>query len=539
MASRPWLRSAVLLIVLATSGIYDTGNLLLSRGQASVNVTAECLSQFSWMNNGMNQSPCVVAAWEQEACGSNTWNIPALGSKLKYDPPNATTKNPCTCSWATYNLISACTVCQNSDNFVSWGTWLDNCDASYVSNTTYFPYDKDDRLPNETAIPFWAATNPITWDSAKFNATQAQAIQNQGHADLNGAPVPTATSSPKKSDTGAIVGGVVGGLAVIALTVFVITCGVLRRRKRFQPQKPYTNGPSRPNMGHTHALSDSSQRFLEPNGHRFPPGLEMSSVAQPHMTNGMLPLSYSIQSLSSSGQQPPAPPGPQMPGAMMPNTTRPAISPGAGIVTHSRTSPTQGHIPSASFQSLGGVMSPTEFNAQRGNHPRPTGQTGLEDVISPFISSQTSVQPTSHKAGSPNTSHDFSEGLPLTPSSPPSSSANAQRFRMNPPAYSAAPGLGAAQPVVPTRGDQKYEYDANYNHSRSNANMEHANLDGTAIETGRATYGSSLFQPTSMDTDTRWGGSTVAAGDSEFEGTVVAEDDRDARKQRRQRVSAS
>jgi hypothetical protein len=104
-------------------------------------------------------------------------------------------------SWASYNLLAGCTVCQNSTLFVtyvsfcnsefvilnishlfSWGTWQMDC-GDNVSTTTLVlkvslgsllthglglvifhltegrRYHQTATLSNETAIPFWAATN--------------------------------------------------------------------------------------------------------------------------------------------------------------------------------------------------------------------------------------------------------------------------------------------------------------------------------------------------------------------------------------------
>ncbi|KIM71923.1 hypothetical protein PILCRDRAFT_489302 [Piloderma croceum F 1598] len=160
-----WARSAAPLMAAMsayarTSLLSGPGGTLHTRGQPSISVNASCLSEFSWMNNGKGQSPCVVAAWEEEPCASSTWNIVALPPGFQYDPPNSTEANPCSCSWATYNLFAACTVCQSSTDFVSWGDWQYNC-GEFVSDTTYFPSDKNFTLPSETSIPFWAGTNHV------------------------------------------------------------------------------------------------------------------------------------------------------------------------------------------------------------------------------------------------------------------------------------------------------------------------------------------------------------------------------------------
>lgn len=45
-------------------------NNLVARG--SVQVQAVCESDYSWMENTKGQSPCVVAAWVEEACASSS-----------------------------------------------------------------------------------------------------------------------------------------------------------------------------------------------------------------------------------------------------------------------------------------------------------------------------------------------------------------------------------------------------------------------------------------------------------------------------------
>jgi len=512
-----WLRSGTLLMVaistyVRASLVSNHASSLLTRSQPSVIVNATCFSEYSWMNNGKGQSPCVVAAWEQEPCASTPWTINALTSyDSRYLPPNTTTATACTCSWAAYNLLSACTVCQNSDDFLPWGEWHKSC-GSYVSNTTYFPSDQDITLPSETAIPYWAGTNPETWNNAVFDEQQAQAIHNQEHADLTGAPIP-ATSS-KKSNKGAIVGGAVGGVALVLLAVAFFIWGVVQKRKRLrqQRQKTYPGGPDRPDMQHMRSMSDSSQKYLDPNGYGMPPGLQISPLMLP-MTNGAQPMSHPLQNLSSPVAQSislPMPPVPQMNGMVQ----VPGAFPTGGIVTHApapSTSPVQRHMPSASTQSIGGVMSSVVHAPPGSGAPAVAPPTNPEDIISPFITPPTSPQPTSRKGA-----YDFSDEDPPSSSKSPASSVSAQRTRMNPPAYTSAPVSGEVRAVAPTPSDQKYEY-------RGGVSPEN-NQDGTGVGTGVATYGSPLEAKPPM----RWGGSTATAT-SDAEGTVVSEYSNDSK----------
>lgn len=68
-----------------------------------------------------------------------------------------------------------------------------------------------------------------TWTNQKFNAADAKTIYEASHPDL-----PTATSQPSpstSSPTGAIVGGVIGGLFIIGCFVTLSFC-ILRRRAK-------------------------------------------------------------------------------------------------------------------------------------------------------------------------------------------------------------------------------------------------------------------------------------------------------------------
>ncbi|KAJ3753240.1 hypothetical protein EV360DRAFT_2886, partial [Lentinula raphanica] len=74
---------------------------------------ATCEDGFDWANNAAGVSPCVMAA-ATFACNTAGHNVPPLTPGAHYDPPNLAnnTVNVCQCSWAAYNLISMCTLCQ-------------------------------------------------------------------------------------------------------------------------------------------------------------------------------------------------------------------------------------------------------------------------------------------------------------------------------------------------------------------------------------------------------------------------------------------
>lgn len=344
-----------------------------------------------------------------------------------------------------------------------------------------------------------------------------------------------------KTPIGAIVGGVIGGLALILIAVIFFTCTVMRRRKRLQP-KTFPGDPIRPNMQHMRSMSDMSSNYLDPNGNSMMPHGQpiapvpmmasvphalMSPSMQTVSTTAMQPMSPTMMSIAPQGQA--VSQIPNLGTAVAPIS---ANIPIGGVVTRQPLSPTSptssGHIPSASVQSLGGVLSTMGTTARN-------PQAGLEDVISPF-SAQPSPRTLDRKGtmgsrASPVSSVAVSDDdLPTSPS----------RARMNPPAYTAEPGSGEVQTVAPSAtedapGQRKHEYGTNFDDSRSWGAIpeENENMDGTGVGTGTgtgtgfATHGSPL-EVTPPRGDSRWGDSTVAGStiaSSEHEGTAVDEEE--------------
>ena len=113
--------------------------------------SAICLPGYSWMDNSRDVPPCYLASVVEGSCGGIgesgpisasqdsssgilDYLVPPLDSNHHYTPPNSTMANLCTwcvhlepavshrlmltlyiplsSSWATYNLLSACTLCQ-------------------------------------------------------------------------------------------------------------------------------------------------------------------------------------------------------------------------------------------------------------------------------------------------------------------------------------------------------------------------------------------------------------------------------------------
>ncbi|KAJ7223371.1 hypothetical protein GGX14DRAFT_658010 [Mycena pura] len=251
-------RSLRLLWLLATAALAAARS-VDKRGAQS---EAVCSSDFNWADNSESLSPCTLTAFVWGACFTGNWDVPMLNSTNQYDNPNSTTANTCTCSWAAYNLISACTACQNFDASVqTWAAYQQDC-SKYLTDT-FFPSNV--KLPAGTTFPFWAVTNPTSWMNARFNSAQAQALAKEGKPDL--VPGQDSGGGKSKAPIGAIVGGVVGGVAVLAIGAAIVFW-FIRKSKR-QQNRSSTSGSARPYVSRPHvhgrSMSDlSSKSILSP-----------------------------------------------------------------------------------------------------------------------------------------------------------------------------------------------------------------------------------------------------------------------------------
>ncbi|KAF8549247.1 hypothetical protein OG21DRAFT_1515416 [Imleria badia] len=194
-----------------------------------------------WMQNQNGQNPCMIAAQVGQLCNAH-YTVSQTNFQESNYVPSATMINGCTCSWSIYNLLSACSFCVGQDQYIGWFTWITNC-GSNASNTSYLPSGLE--LPQ--GIPFWAATNPSTWENAVFNLTQAAYLAAAALPAVTGGPsTSTMTDSCVSSvSVGAIVGGVLGAITFIVIGGLIVFWAV----RRYRRQRTHTTsiGPSGPN----------------------------------------------------------------------------------------------------------------------------------------------------------------------------------------------------------------------------------------------------------------------------------------------------
>ncbi|KAL0573843.1 hypothetical protein V5O48_008107 [Marasmius crinis-equi] len=196
-----------------------------------VTQAAPCLPNYDWLDSKQALSPCQLMAAVSAPCFQGGYNVSPLTANSHYDPPIGQDVTRCTCSWAAYNLNGACTACQGQTGSINtWPSYKEHCDG-YISNTTYWP--SDILIAANRTIPAYAGTNPNQWPDQRFDIAQAKQIAEKNQPDLTSDSVPTTTPTDNanhKPPIGAIAGGVVGGVVLLAgLGVLLWIC---KRRRR-------------------------------------------------------------------------------------------------------------------------------------------------------------------------------------------------------------------------------------------------------------------------------------------------------------------
>ncbi|KAG0703452.1 hypothetical protein DFH29DRAFT_1068580 [Suillus ampliporus] len=263
----------------------------------AISSPATCNGEYSWMNDAQGYSPCLTVAYVEGACIGNNYEQPALMVDYSYSLPNSSSESPCYCSWSSYNLMMACTLCQGSnftDSVWTWPTWASGCTANSSWTEEYFPSEYV--LSGDASIPYWATTNPTSWTYATFNIQDSNATYSQNPSSVtpgasssssgstSTSSSSSASSSNSNTDVGAIVGGTIGGAA--ALLLVVIGAYLLYRRHVYKKGASVINRQG--TAFHTRSPSDSSNFAPSMSG---PPVLYGQSLS-PSPQNGTV---YSSQ----------------------------------------------------------------------------------------------------------------------------------------------------------------------------------------------------------------------------------------------------
>ncbi|KAG1827173.1 uncharacterized protein BJ212DRAFT_1294516 [Suillus subaureus] len=274
---------------------------LVPRGALAQTSNVTCLSSFGWMDNSLQQSPCVVASYLESVCWGGDFTVSSLPPGTHYAAPTVADANKCECSTVTYSLVSACGACQNATflntlDFTeprSWSQWNYNCSLVYLQE---YP----NNIPSGTVVPNWAYLNVTT---AGFDLTAAQSagdlpestatsVQSTGSVTYSSSVSASLTSSSgaatgssttsSKSNVGAIAGGVVGGFVGAAVIIGLATWYfVKRRRSATAPSAAFSDIGGGP--GYT-------QSVYSANPHPFP--MQPQMTQQPRLYDPSDPTTF-------------------------------------------------------------------------------------------------------------------------------------------------------------------------------------------------------------------------------------------------------
>ncbi|KAI6099218.1 hypothetical protein EV401DRAFT_971890 [Pisolithus croceorrhizus] len=205
--------------------------------------------------------------------------------------------------------MMACTFCQGSNDtgeLLTWPYFIQNCSTSYTD--VYFPSGYT-LLANQS-IPYWATIDPTTWQGQIWNYQQAYQYYQEGKAASvpsvsavsTGSAVSSGSTGSHSSDLGAIVGGTVGGAALLLLLALGIYICKRRRYRRVRTTPVFDiNKGTRPSWQmHNRQLSDPMTYYTGSTTQTIP-SLD-SSFPLTSFASGTDPNSY-----NTSGAQPHAP----------------------------------------------------------------------------------------------------------------------------------------------------------------------------------------------------------------------------------------
>ncbi|KAG2134595.1 uncharacterized protein EDB93DRAFT_1107291 [Suillus bovinus] len=291
-----------------------------------------------WSVNTHQESPCDIVTTVYNSC-PNTTNT-TISPSSSEDPfvPVSSNATLCTCSWASYNLLSACMYCAtNSPSLVSWDTWIKNCNG-LTSTTTYFPWDSGIWLPSNTSIiPYYASYNPSNYSNGTFDKSIATDLSDMSKPDLNGSPITSSSSSPTSGPSseipvGPIVGGVVGGMVLLILLCGFCFFIIFRKRRR---AGKFPHKMTLPILNGSHfavATQDSTIRTpLAPSG--YPQTSAAMSTSSYAIRSNNIPNGPSVTSLHSLHIASPTSAGHAMPISPLAPHIAPALSDAADVIT--------------------------------------------------------------------------------------------------------------------------------------------------------------------------------------------------------------
>ncbi|EJD41781.1 hypothetical protein AURDEDRAFT_115357 [Auricularia subglabra TFB-10046 SS5] len=269
--------------------------LLVTAFAQSSNVTS-CAADRGWLENSLDQTPCLVGAFLLQECATIEVNIPQQLPKTRYPSPGDNGFPPNPCSSVGYSIMAACSFCQ-SQTLPNWTFYRTNCTDQQVI------FGWTEGIPARTAIPAWAYDDPRPlngWDAVVANQKALSGTPditaNSSPSSSPGAstasqpitatPAPSTSTVPvgdgdedsggsSHSPVGAIVGGVVGGLAALGLGAIGVALVLRCTRRKDGPQ------PVRPAHGRWPSSNSMISRWVKSGGqHAYSPGVQPFDQSQ-------------------------------------------------------------------------------------------------------------------------------------------------------------------------------------------------------------------------------------------------------------------
>ncbi|KAG5651102.1 hypothetical protein H0H81_009858 [Sphagnurus paluster] len=193
--------------------------------------SAVCLSDYAWTDNSKNVSPCVLAANVLGTCAGTTWNVPPLTGGVSYSVPTVA-NNTANLSLGRPIISSRrAQFARDSKHQSKTGPNIKVAVGAICLTESYFPSQQV--LPSDLSIPAYAAKD-----------RSPDLVQN---------PSKRTSSTP----VGAIVGGVIGALAIICAAAGIAFW--FYRKKQLQKKDLPTTYITPLPPGHTRNMSDLSQ----------------------------------------------------------------------------------------------------------------------------------------------------------------------------------------------------------------------------------------------------------------------------------------
>jgi len=207
-------------------------------------------SSIKWAFNQDDVSPCDVANALDRVCFPGDDYPDPRTTGQQYSGPSEDDSNACLCSSVMYSMLSACAICQGA-TVDTWKDYTSECKPSFVTLGSFPP-----GIPSGTKVPAWAfmdVSKPNIWLAGQAQAiagktpdlttNPSSTISQMSTSSVSGSTASSAQttssttlgstetgkSKPQAKKTGAVVGGVLGGLAGVAL--IILSACYLHRRK--------------------------------------------------------------------------------------------------------------------------------------------------------------------------------------------------------------------------------------------------------------------------------------------------------------------